>query len=104
ARALGDQLNAWTGSNYAREGAQRQLIFLTHSMGALVARLAVCESHVDARNVRAMIHMAPPLLGSARAFRAIYGRNVLPMLSDLVQLYHLRPNGGLALQNLSNVL
>jgi len=80
------------------------LTFVTHSMGGLVARLALMDGHVNHSVVENVIHIAPPFLGSPAAFRSIFHKCNLPLVEDFIWLCYGLKNGRLALENLRRVL
>jgi len=80
------------------------LTFVTHSMGGLVARVALMEEHVNRSFVEKVIHIAPPFLGSAAAFRSIFHKCNLPLIEDFIWLCYGLKNGSLALENFRGVL
>ncbi len=81
-----------------------QLSIITHSMGGLVARVALVDKQLHPSNIRRIVHIAPPLLGSATAFRSLFGGSALPFLNEFVTFCHSRKNGRLALTNLQQVM
>ena len=63
---------------------------ITHSMGGLVLRTAIGMKILHPSWIGKIIHLAPPLQGSAAAFRCIVDRTTLPMLNEFLHLTHLR--------------
>jgi pimeloyl-ACP methyl ester carboxylesterase len=81
-----------------------QLTLVTHSMGGLVARVALVDRRIHPKNIKRIIHVAPPLFGSASAFGSLFGDTDLPLLDKFVSFCHDRKNGVLALKNLQHVM
>ena len=61
-----------------RDESEVQFTIVAHSMGCLVAALALMNGHVGLGQVRDVILIAPPLLGSPSAFTALYSTGYLP--------------------------
>jgi hypothetical protein len=76
---------------------------VTHSMGALVVRIALAKGVVPMSKVRRIVHIAPPLMGSAAAFRSAYHDIRLPLASMMFD-WVWRMNSGLARQHLLEVM
>src|SRR5215470_14092110 len=104
ARELRNSLNSSYGVQIHRSRQPVQLSIITHSMGGLVARVALVDGHIDPSNIRRIVHIAPPLMGSANAFRSLFGGGALPFLNEFVAFCHGQKNGRLALNNLREVM
>ena len=105
ANKLGTSLGGELGVDLAHPVDATRLTIVTHSMGALSARLAIAENRIHPDNVRQLIHLAPPLLGAPAAFRTAYHRPVLPMFNVFAKLFWLAPtNRDLALRILRDAL
>jgi hypothetical protein len=63
---------------------------ITHSMGGLVLRTAIGMRILHPSWLGKILHLAPPLQGSAAAFRCVVDRTTLPMLNEFLHLVHLR--------------
>lgn len=63
-------------------------VFLTHSMGGLVVRIALALGEVEPQNIDRIIHIGSPLEGAPSAFRSAYGSRLLPMLAELTKVFH----------------
>ena len=81
ARSLRSQLDVHAPKN-------ARFVFLTHSMGGLVVRIALALKVLQPKNVDRIIHIGSPLQGAPMAFRSAYGKALLPMLSELTKLFH----------------
>lgn len=103
ARNLGSMLNARLGGS-VQAPAPVRLSIITHSMGGLVARIALMDGHIHPANVQRLVHIAPPLMGSASALRSLFSSGALPFLDTFVAFCHTRKNGSLALENLRRVM
>jgi hypothetical protein len=79
ARDLGERL-----ASYVQEGVR--FVFLTHSMGGLVTRIAVAQGDVPAASIDRLVHIGSPLEGAPAAFRGAYERASLPFLRPLAGL------------------
>src|SRR5262249_34826573 len=96
ARWLGSKLSLEFG-DVNRPSDKVRFSLITHSMGGLVARVAVTDGYVHPQNVRTIIHIGTPLRGSASAFRCLH-RDPLPFLDWFVEFCNERKNGRLALE------
>lgn len=64
-----------------------RFVFLTHSMGGLLVRVAIGKSLIKSQNIDRIIHIGSPLQGAPAAFRSLYGKELLPWLSELTTLF-----------------
>jgi pimeloyl-ACP methyl ester carboxylesterase len=62
----------------AGDESQVQFTIVAHSMGCLVTALTLMNGHVKLAQVRNVILIAPPFLGSPSAFMALYDTGYLP--------------------------
>jgi hypothetical protein len=67
--------------------------FVTHSMGGLVARVALALQSFPIGTVDKIVHIGSPLLGAPSAFGAAYGDGRLPLLRELSVFLYRRKNG-----------
>lgn len=86
---LGRTINSRYGIASDREGRQkpdssRRFHIIGHSLGALIARIAIYNHYIHPQNVAILIQVGPPLEGSPCAFKALFGETgsqLLPYLS-----------------------
>ncbi len=83
AEALGGWLSDALGYVSDAEGRQqpagrRELNIVGHSMGGLVAAIALMEGYVNPENVRRLVCIGTPFLGAPAAFRALYEGGPVP--------------------------
>jgi hypothetical protein len=71
-----------------RTSSRPQFMFVTHSMGGLVVRIALALKLINPTWVDRIIHVGSPLKGAAVAFRTAYERSTLPMLREILGLVH----------------
>jgi hypothetical protein len=86
AEDLANQLTARMNACVAdiRPPESSSLVFLTHSMGGLVARIAVGNKLLHPSWINQIIHVGSPLDGSPAAFRTAFDHNGLPYLNYLI--------------------
>src|SRR5262249_38059372 len=89
ARWLGSTLELAFGT--INRPSDVRFTLVTHSMGGLVARVALVDGHIHPDNVRTLVHIGTPLRGSASAFRSLH-REALPFLYDFVWFCQDRKN------------
>lgn len=91
ATLLGNTLNAHV-SRLAKtdnvDPSLYQFVLLTHSMGSLVARIAIALNAILPDQIDRIIHIGAPLQGAPSAFGSAYGEDILPMLHDLTKFVH----------------
>jgi hypothetical protein len=83
-RRLGD----WTCNQYGlrqvdgqqSSSSEVRLSFVCHSMGGIVAAVALVRGHINPDNVDHFISIGTPFLGAPAAFRALYDLGYLPGL------------------------
>jgi hypothetical protein len=63
-----------------------RITVVTHSMGGLVARIALVSGALPPATVAQMVHIAPPFAGSASAFRSVYRDVRFPLTRPLLDL------------------
>src|SRR5665213_1886156 len=63
-----------------------RFVFIAHSMGGLVVRIAVGLKLLHPAWIDRIVHIGTPLRGSPAAFRTAFGRGDLPLLSELIEL------------------
>jgi hypothetical protein len=85
--------------NQPRAPSLPQFVFLTHSMGGLLVRIALGLNLIEPTWVDRIIHVGSPLKGAPIAFRTAYERSTLPLLNELFTLFHWK-NGVLFKKNL----
>lgn len=89
ATALGARLKEYLAEIAGSEQksvADYQFVFVTHSMGGLVVRIALAQGNLDPASIDRIIHIGSPLEGSADAFGSAYSGPSLPMLRELAPL------------------
>jgi pimeloyl-ACP methyl ester carboxylesterase len=67
----------------ARKQSEHQFFLIGHSLGAVVLTVAAYQGVIHPDNVGNLILIAPPLKGSAAAFRALFDGFPLPVVSDV---------------------
>ena len=67
-------------------------VFLTHSMGGLMVRIALALGALDPSVVDRIVHIGSPLDGSASAFRSAYRTGSLPMMQTLYEVFKGKKN------------
>jgi Lecithin:cholesterol acyltransferase len=95
ARDLGQHVNAYTKYLAEERGLpcnQIRHVFLTHSMGGLVVRIALALGALDPSVVDRILHIGTPLKGSASAFRSAYHTGGLPLMQTLYQVFYNEKN------------
>jgi pimeloyl-ACP methyl ester carboxylesterase len=101
---LGKFLSTNLGIDVKESGSSR-FTLITHSMGGLVARIALVAGEIHHENIEKLIHIAPPLKGSAGAFSNLYGSVDLPLINQFLWVsWHGWTNGRRALRNLQAAL
>jgi pimeloyl-ACP methyl ester carboxylesterase len=90
---LGDAPQRW----------EARLTVVTHSMGALIVRIALARGLIPPSSVREIIQLGPPLRGAASAFRALYQGVGLPLCDYAIDWMWGR-NSTLARENLRSVI
>jgi hypothetical protein len=65
-----------------------RFVFLTHSMGGLVVRLALALNVLDPAAIDRIVHIGSPLEGAPVAFHSAYKSGSLPLLKELSDLFH----------------
>jgi len=89
ARHLRDALQLCVPADLASEPARQseiRLTFITHSMGGLVARIAVGLELLHPAWIDRIVHLGTPLRGSPTAFQTAFGSSSLPFLGDFIGL------------------
>ncbi|MBI3553096.1 MAG: hypothetical protein HY077_11325 [Elusimicrobia bacterium] len=81
-----------------------KLTFVTHSMGALVVRLALLDGLIHADNVETIVHIAPPLAGAPNAFRSMINSDALPFLQEYIWLVRMYWDANIANRHLVEAL
>jgi Lecithin:cholesterol acyltransferase len=61
-----------------------RLVFITHSMGGLLLRVAIGAGRLHLSQIDRIVHYAPPLLGAPVAFRSLVEKASLPYLNEIV--------------------
>jgi hypothetical protein len=79
-----------------------QIDVVAHSMGGLIALLLLSTPGFPQERVRSLILIAPPVIGSPRAFRNLFDTVSLPFLDDIVFRWFGK-NGGIAVDRLHDV-
>jgi hypothetical protein len=72
----------YDSSGRAEKQTEHEFFLIGHSLGAVVLAMAVSSGAVHPDNVGNLILIAPPLKGSAAAFRALFDGFPLPVVSD----------------------
>jgi hypothetical protein len=67
-----------------------RFVFLTHSMGGLLLRVAISQQAIHPSFIERIVHMAPPLLGAPVAFRSLVQETTMPLLNELLRYTHMR--------------
>lgn len=97
-------LNATTDAGrHEPARSDRDVYLVGHSMGALIAVLAMLERVVHPDNVRQLILIAPPLGGSPKAFRTTYDATQFLFLKQLYRIFWF-VNGRAAWRNFCDVI
>jgi hypothetical protein len=97
AASLTSRVNAPIDS--LRTSSHSQFVFLTHSMGGVVVRIALALKLINPTWVDRIIHIGSPLKGAAVTFRVAYERSTLPLLAEILKFAH-RKNSALFTRNL----
>lgn len=86
AEHFGRDLGALAGASLVapRPAGAPPFVFLTHSMGGLLVRIAAGLALLHPSWIDRIVHLGSPLLGSPVAFRTAYGRGGLPFLYELI--------------------
>lgn len=95
ANTLGRDLARYTVRLAGERGVRRDeisYVFLTHSMGGLVVRIALALGAVAPSAIDRIVHIGSPLDGSAQAFRSAYREGSLPLLQTLYKVFKGRRN------------
>jgi hypothetical protein len=96
---VAQQLGDWTCEHYGfqqtDEGKQYprddiRLRIVAHSMGGIVAALALMQGHLDPYNVDRFITIGTPFLGAPAAFRGLFDLGYLPGLTWLESVVNFR--------------
>src|SRR5918994_5983188 len=74
-------------------------VFLTHSMGGLMVRIALALGVLDPSVVDKMVHIGSPLGGSVSAFRSAYRTGSLPLMQTLYSVFKGKKNAEVFFQN-----
>jgi pimeloyl-ACP methyl ester carboxylesterase len=70
---------------------ERRLTVIMHSMGGLVARIAVARGLIHPRWIDRLLHIGSPLYGAQSAFGSLFGaEDILPLISLLVSARRLK--------------
>jgi len=85
ARNLGDILVAKHGftrdaAGHQEQESKKRLTLIAHSMGGLVAAIALVRGYVNPSNVKRLICIGTPFFGAPAAFRGLYSTGYLPGL------------------------
>jgi hypothetical protein len=83
---LSSQIGAPLGS--IRPQAKPKCVFLTHSMGGLLIRVAIGLNLIDPTWIDRIIHIGTPLEGAPVSFRVAFDRTSLPLLNELLHIFH----------------
>ena len=83
---LSDQIGAPLGS--VRPQGKPTCVFLTHSMGGLLIRIAIGMDLIHPTWIDRIIHIGSPLEGAPVSFRVAFDRTSLPLLNELLRLFH----------------
>jgi pimeloyl-ACP methyl ester carboxylesterase len=84
-----EQLGAWLAAKHGfsdaaagkqKPGGPREINIITHSMGSLVAAIALMEGRVHPGNVRRLISVGAPFAGAPASFAALYSTGYLPFM------------------------
>jgi pimeloyl-ACP methyl ester carboxylesterase len=106
---LQDALKQGYRLNYDNSGRAEsqntyEFYLIGHSMGAVLALLALTRGLIHPNDVRKLILLAPPLRGSPAAFGSLVDRASLPFLVQVMSLWSWRKNATLAWDILHDVL
>jgi hypothetical protein len=99
ARSLGEFVNGHVSMNHGGK-----IVFIAHSLGCLILRLAVITNLIVPRKIQRVIAAGPPSLGSALAFKAIVEMPQIHRWFDRMYraVAHLRPASAQRVQNSLN--
>ena len=76
-----------------RLGSRQKIVFIAHSMGGLLVRVAIGQGDVDAADVDRVIQIGSPLRGAPSAFSALHGTVRMPFLPEFMKLLHGKRSG-----------
>jgi hypothetical protein len=88
---LAADVNNHVGQVAQLEGRSRSdynLIFITHSMGGLLTRVAIGSGILDPGTIDKLIHIGSPLQGAPAAFVTAFKGPQLPLLHNLMATFH----------------
>jgi pimeloyl-ACP methyl ester carboxylesterase len=63
-------------------------VFVTHSMGGLLTRVAVSRGQISTADIDRIVHIGTPLLGAPSAFSSLYGQLRFPFLGPFLWWTH----------------
>ena len=92
AKDLGAALSAHTGENVAAPppiGSETRFVIIAHSMGGVLARVAVGRKELHPGWLERVITIGSPLQGAPQALNSLYGTvSPIPYLTLLIRLFH----------------
>jgi hypothetical protein len=95
AQTLGRDLDEYTEALATERGIPPNdisYVFLTHSMGGLVVRIAVALGVLAPSAIDRIVHIGSPLDGSVHAFRSAYRGGSLPLLQTFYRVFKGKKN------------
>ena len=102
ADTLGQDVDKYTEDLAEKRGVSPSVIryvFLTHSMGGLVVRIALARGALHPSAIDRIVHIGTPLEGSASAFRSAYRTGGLPLMQTLYKVFESRKNAPVYFQS-----
>jgi pimeloyl-ACP methyl ester carboxylesterase len=97
---------SYDSNGRARKQTEHEFYLIGHSLGAVLLMVAVSSGAIHPDNIGNLILIAPPLKGSATAFRALFDGFPLPVVSDVKNAFCFSwsKNRKIAEENLHNTL
>lgn len=97
AHSLGDMLvnkHGFTSdlAGYQAHESEKRLTLIAHSMGELVAGIALVRGYINPSNVNKLICIGSPFFGAPAAFRGLYSTGYLPGMKWLQTIISPRKN------------
>jgi hypothetical protein len=81
------------------DNGESKAVLITHSMGGMLARVAISKGELTTSRIDRIIHMGTPLLGAPTAFASLYATFRFPFLEAYMKWSHFR-NTALFRENL----